>query len=344
MTSCNCTIVPADVLNRLAADKRLDARLRKAASDSARVSVQMRRLREQARELTRIAQATSTHYVELATKPKVTVYDTKHSMKLPGVPISSPKTSKDATVKRTFRQTTELAEFYRQVFGRNSIDDAGLTLMSSVHYGRDFNNAMWNGVQMIYGDGDAKLFVDFTKGSDVIGHELTHGVTQYTLQLAYEDDAGGLNESLSDCFGSMFRQWQSDQTAAQADWLIGKDILGATSKKEGYVALRNMANPGDEQCLAPQPARYSDLQPGMDPHYTSGPPNLAFCVACRNVGGRSWETIGQVWYVVMTQSGAQPNMTMKQFAARTRQVAAQLFASSPKVKNAVDSGWKQVGL
>jgi Zn-dependent metalloprotease len=242
------------------------------------------------------------------------------------------------------QETTRLAAFYKQAFNRNSIDDAGLTLMSSIHYGKDYNNAMWNGSQMVYGDGDAKLFVDFTKGNDVIGHELTHGVTQYTLQLGYENDAGGLNESLSDCFGSMFRQWERDQDANKADWLIGADILGPEAKKQKYTALRNMADPADQSCLAPQPAHYSDLHPGMDPHYTSGPPNLAFCVACKTIGGRSWETIGQVWYAVMTQSGAQPNMTMKQFASRTRQVATRLFAKNKQVAAAIDVGWKQVGL
>ena len=169
-----------------------------------------------------------------------------------------------------------------------------MTLLSSVHFGTDYNNAQWTGTQMLYGDGDGEIFIDSTNGNDVIGHELTHGVTQYTLQLAYSDDAGGLNESLSDCFGSMFRQWEAGQDAASADWLIGADIMGPAAKTKGFKSLRNMANPADPHCLAAQPTQYSQITPGMDPHYSSGPPNLAFCTACKTLRGKSWEEIGRV--------------------------------------------------
>ena len=337
-----CSIIPADVLKKLGLDPKLPAAVRRAAADTARISEQMRRVREEACALTAVVRELATVARALAKAPAVTVYDCKHHQTLPGAPVPKPATAGDATAKRTFRETTAVAEFYRTVFKRNSVDDAGMTLMSSVHYGTKFNNAMWNGTQMVYGDGDAALFVDFTKGNDVIGHELTHGVTQHSLQLGYSGDAGGLNESLSDCFGSMFRQWRKKQTAATADWLIGHDILGPTAKKNGYTALRNMADPADAKVLAPQPTNYSQLTPDMDPHYSSGPPNLAFCLACKAVGGRSWETVGQVWYRALTAFGPSPNLTMKQFAARTRKLAAQLFDAG--VKSAVDAAWKQVGL
>lgn len=342
--SCTCHIVPKDVLERLAGDKKLAAELRKAARDSARLSDGLRALRQQAGLLTQLGQETGAHLVELAASPKVTVYDCKHSQTLPGAPVASPKTSKDATAKRAFVETTDVAQFYKAVFNRNSIDNAGMTMMSSIHFGTNYNNAMWNGAQMVYGDGDGKLFVDFTQGDDVIGHELTHGVTQHSLQLAYSGDAGGLNESLSDCFGSMFRQWSAKQNVTQADWLIGADIMGPTAKAKGFKALRNMAKPDDKAALAPQPTQYSQVTPGMDPHYSSGPPNLAFCTACKTLGGNSWERIGQVWYAALTTSGAQPNMTMPQFAARTRQLATQKYPAQSAVAAAVDAGWKKVGL
>jgi Zn-dependent metalloprotease len=342
--SCTCHIVPKDVLERLAGDKKLSAELRRAARDSARLSDGLRALRQQAGLLTRLAQDTGAHLVELAASPKVTVYDCRHSQTLPGAPVASPKTAKDATAQRAYVETTDVAKFYKAVFNRNSIDDAGMTLMSSIHFGRNYNNAMWNGTQMVYGDGDGKLFVDFTQGDDVIGHELTHGVTQHSLQLAYSGDAGGLNESLSDCFGSMFRQWSAKQDVSAADWLIGADIMGPTAKAKGFKALRNMARPDDKAALAPQPTQYSQITPGMDPHYSSGPPNLAFCTACKTLGGKSWEGIGQVWYAALTTSGARPDMTMPQFAARTRQLAAQKYPGQPAVAAAVDAGWKKVGL
>ena len=339
---CTCFIIPPDVLKRLASDRNLSDKVRAAAQNTAKISTAMRNMREQALAMTAAASAMARPMRALAKAPAISVYDCKHHQTLPGALVAKAGTSKDATAKRTFKETTAVAQFYRTVFKRNSVDDAGMTLLSSVHYGVDYDNAMWNGTQMVYGDGDNALFVDFTKGNDVIGHELTHGVTQHTLQLGYSGDAGGLNESLSDCFGSMFRQWQAKQDAASADWLIGSDILGPDAKKKGYTCLRIMADPADKHCIAPQPVKYSQITKGMDPHYSSGPPNLAFCLACKGAGGKSWEKVGQVWYRAMTGFGPSPRMKMKAFAARTRELAGSMF--DKKVAASVDSAWKRVGL
>ncbi len=340
---CTCFIVPQEVLEKLARDAKLSEAVRDASSNTARVSVEVRKLRRQAGKLTQ-ATTMAAAIPSLAAVPKVTVHDCRTTQTLPGKPVAGPSRSSDATAKRAFAETTAVADFYREVFGRNSIDDAGMTMMSSIHYGAKFNNAMWNGSQMLYGDGDGEIFVDFTHGSDVIGHELTHGVTQHSLQLAYTSDAGGLNESLSDCFGSMFRQWRLDQDAAHADWLIGKDIMGPAAKAKGYTCLRDMADPSDKRALAPQPTKYSQIGPGMDPHYTSGPPNLAFCLACTTLGGKSWESIGQVWYRALTGFGPSPDLKMKTFADRTRTLAGKMYGGNPAVPAAIDKGWKRVGL
>ena len=341
---CTCFIVPGEVLTRLAQDRELSAELRKTLLDTAQISHEIRDLRSQAAKLTSVAMVHSGAIVELAAAPMVTVYDCKHTYTLPGTLIPNPKKSPDPTAKRTFKETTSVAKFYKDVFKRNSIDNHGMTMMSSIHYGVKYNNAMWDGTQMVYGDGDGSIFIDFTKGDDVIGHELTHGVTQYSLQLKYSDEAGGLNESMSDCFGSMFRQWEKKQDVKKADWLIGHDIMGPTSKARGFTCLRDMANPAAQHCLAPQPTQYSQITPGMDPHYSSGPPNLAFCTACKTLGGKSWEKIGQVWYQSLTAYGPTPDMKMKPFADRTRQAAQTMFSGTPAVAAAVDKGWKHVGL
>jgi Zn-dependent metalloprotease len=343
--SCACCIVPRDVLMRFSHDRKLSAKMRKAMFDTAQISHDIRELRCKALELTRTARAHSFGVAEeLAPSPAVTAYDCRHSRVLPGLPVSNPGASSDATVKRAFNEAAKVAEFYKEVFDRNSIDNQGMTIMSSVHYGSNYNNALWNGTQMVYGDGDGKLFLDFTKGNDVIGHELTHGVTQHTLGLNYEDEAGGLNESMSDCFGSMFRQWEADQDVNAADWLIGHDLMGPDAKARGYTCLRDMADPGAQHCLAPQPTQYSQITPGMDPHYTSGPPNLAFCTACKAYGGKSWEKVGQVWYDALTTFGPAPDLGMTEFANRTRQVAVTKYRGDSAVADAVDQGWKKVGL
>ncbi len=341
--SCTCFIIPKDTLEKLSKDPDLSDELRKAFEHTARVSTELRKLRNQAVALTRATSLLGEFPTELSPFPEVTVYDCKHHQTLPGKAVPNPGSSVDPTASHAFKETTAVANFYKQVFGRNSIDGAGMTMMSSIHYGVKYNNAMWNGSQMIYGDGDKQIFIDFTTANDVIGHELTHGVTQYTLQLDYSDDAGGLNESISDCFGSMFRQWQANQDTTQADWLIGHDILGPVAKTKGYTCLRNMANPADTHALAPQPTKYSQITPGMDPHYSSGPPNLAFCLASKAVGGKSWEKVGQIWYHALT-SGPSPNMKMKEFADQTRKLANQMYGSVPAVAAAVDNAWKQVEL
>jgi len=341
-----CMIVPHDVLLRLSKDNSFSNSVRQDLVRSAALDLEIRKLREQARKLTRTAQKTAPAGLaaQLPGPPQVLVYDCHHTQTLPGAPVPNPGSSTDLTARAAFTETTALVQFYSQVFGRNSIDNAGMTLISSIHYGSNYNNAFWNGTQMTYGDGDGQIFVDFTKGNDVVGHENTHGVTQYTLQLVYSNEPGGLNESLSDVFGSMFRQWQASQTVNQADWLIGKDIMGPAAINKGYTCLRDMADPAAKHCLAPQPKNYAQYRPGMDPHYSSGIPNFAFYNAAMAIGGKSWEKAGQIWYDAMTGYGASPNLNMGAFADRTRNVAAKLYPGNAAVIKAVDQGWKKVGL
>ena len=215
-----------------------------------------------------------------------------------------------------------------------------MTLLSSVHYSTKFNNAFWNGTQMVYGDGDGQLFVDFTLGNDVIGHELTHGVTQHSAGYAYANEPGGLNESMSDVVGSMFRQWQAGQTSNTADWLIGHDIMGPVAKSKGFTCLRDMANPAATHALAPQPTHFSQYHAGMDPHYSSGIPNFAFYKASKAAGGHSWDKVGQIWYKALTTPPPNPNTTMVQFANLTRS----LSASDAALHNAINAAWVAVGL
>jgi Zn-dependent metalloprotease len=342
--TCHCHIIPNDVLERLAKDKNLSDAERKAFRDTAAIGSEIRKLRTQAGKLTSLTMALDAAPTIIPAMPAITVADCHHGQTLPGTPVARPETSSDVATKNAFEETTALAQFYQTVFGRNSVDGQGMTLGSSVHYGVNYNNAFWNGSRMTYGDGDNNIFIDFTRSTDVIGHELTHGVTQYTLQLGYTNEAGGLNESLSDCFGSMFRQWRADQDVTEADWLIGKDIMGPGAIAKGFTCLRDMASPGAEHCLAPQPFAYKDYTPKMDPHYSSGIPNLAFCTIAKAIGGNSWDITGKIWYAAMTQFRPSPNMKMKTFANRTRSLAKKMFAGNAAVFAAVDHGWTSVGL
>lgn len=338
-----CSIVPRDVLLDLAKDERFSEAERKGLLDTAKLDVETRKLREQARKQTRAALALPAALQVIAAAPKVLVYDCKNSTSIPGTLVSNPGSSADATVKRTFDTTTDVATFYQQMYKRNSIDNGGMTLVSSVHYGIDYNNAFWNGLQMTYGDGNGLIFVDFTLGEDVVCHELTHGVTQYTSQFVYTNEAGGLNESMSDVFGVLFSQWRKGG-GGKREWRIGKDIMGSQAIAKGFTCLRDMSDPGGKHCLAPQPQHFKDFKPSMDPHASSGIPNYAFYKVATGLDGEPWDKPGKIWYDALANYGPAPKLTMTKFADRTRASAVKLYPGETAVHRAVDSGWRAVGL
>ncbi len=344
---CRCFIIPAKILKRFAKDPKLSSQTRKAFADAAKFESEWRKLRTARTEHTLAVRAilpTGIPKTLAAQTPAVTVSNCANGTTLPGFPVPNPGSSADGAAKQAFEEAGAVAEFYREAFGRNSVDNSGMTLVSSVHYSVKYNNAFWNGSQMVYGDGDGNIFVDFTKSNDVIGHELTHGVTQYSAGLSYTNQPGGLNESISDVFGSMFRQWQAGQDVTQADWLIGKEIMGPGAIAKGYTCLRDMSDPAAKHCLSPQPDNFSQYHDGMDPHESSGIPNFAFYKAAVAIGGKSWEKTGRIWYQALTGYPPSPNMKMAMFANRTRLVASTLFKGDPAVKSAVDKAWHAVGL
>ena len=346
---CERFIVPTAVLRRLADDESIPEDSRAALRDSVTVESSWRRLRDAHTSATRASllagEISGLGFAGvLATVPAVTVYDCKNTRSLPGTPVADPGISTDLTAKRAFDTTRSVVDYYRECFGRNSIDNAGMTLMSSIHYGVRYANAFWNGAQMTYGDGDGRVFTDFTKSDDVIGHELTHGVTQFTAGLDYSDEAGALNESISDAFGAMFHQWRNDQAVVDADWLIGPGVLGPAAIAKGYNCLRNLADPGSRQCLSPQPSHYANYITGGDPHDNSGIPNHAFYLSATNVGGRSWEKVGKVWYAALTSPKASAAMDFSEFAALTRAAARSRFPRDRDVYRGVDDAWTRVGI
>ena len=346
---CTCFIIPQHVLERFAKDKKLTEEQKRYFVDAAKLEQDWRKTRASTAKLASLSRSIlpsgmTAAAAAAAVVPSVLVFNCQNGTALPGTPIANPGTSTDGSAKRAFKETTAVVNFYQSLFARNSLDNAGMTLLSSIHFSVNYNNAGWTGNQMKYGDGDGNIFIDFTKSNDVIGHELTHGVTQFTAGFNYANQAGGLNESMSDVFGSMFRQWRANQTVTAADWLIGKDIMGPGAIARGFTCLRDMSNPAASHCVAPQPTRFSQYRDGMDPHDSSGIPNLAFYKAAIAIGGKSWEKTGKIWYQALTGFAASPNMKMSAFANRTRKLAGTLFPAEPAIKVAVHNAWTAVGL
>lgn len=280
-----------------------------------------------------------------------TIFDAKSGQNLPGTSVrheGEPPTTDDA-VNEAYDAAGATYDLFSEIFERNSIDDKGLRLDSTVHYGVKYDNAFWNGDQMVYGDGDGEIFQRFTKSIDVIGHELTHGVTQYEAGLIYYGESGALNESFSDVFGSLVKQRVKNQTVDQADWIIGEGLL--TEKVNG-VGIRSMKAPGtayDDPVLGkdPQPAHKKDIYTGMQDnagvHINSGIPNHAFYLAAMEIGGSAWEKAGKIWYISL-RDRLRSKANFKRAADITIQVAGELYGEGTKEHTAVQNAWQKVGV
>ncbi|MBD1900097.1 peptidase M4 family protein [Coleofasciculus sp. FACHB-125] len=280
-----------------------------------------------------------------------TIFDAKNGNDLPGTLVRSEgdPPSEDAAINEAYDGSGATYDLYEQVFERNSIDNRGLRLDSTVHFGVKYDNAFWNGDQMVYGDGDGEIFERFTKAIDVIGHELTHGVTQYEANLIYYGESGALNESFSDVFGSLVKQRVLNQTAEEADWIIGEGLFTANVKG---VGIRSMKAPGtayDDPVLGkdPQPATYKDRYKGLEDnggvHINSGIANRAFYLAAVEIGGYAWEKAGKIWYIAL-RDRLRSRANFKRAANTLITVAGELYGEGSKEQNAVRKGWQQVGV
>ena len=291
----------------------------------------------------------------VSTQGRRTISDCGSNISLPAATIGRTEdgpASMDDSVNRAFVGLGDTRDFYREVLDRDSVDGQGMRLNAYVHYGESYNNAFWDGSEMIFGDGDGVLFTDFTKSVDVIAHELTHGVTEFTAGLEYHNQSGALNESMSDVFGSLVKQWSAKKAADQADWLIGAEIFTPDFAGD---ALRSMKNPGkayNNPTLGrdPQPdhmSKYANL-PDTDAgdnggvHINSGIPNKAFYLTAIGIGGYAWEAPGHIWYEALRASTSTTDFL--EFADTTYLKAGQLYGSQGTEQQAVLSAWKEVGI
>jgi bacillolysin len=256
-------------------------------------------------------------------------------------------------------------------FGRLGLDNRNLPITNIVHpttfndyfvYGDIVIDLLTNagyygdGV-MIYGDGlppgvtlDGQSFDPLSGGLDIVAHELTHGVTDYTSQLDYLGESGALNEAFSDMLGTSveFFFQQAGTARGQADYLIGEDVV-----RPG--GIRSLSNPD----LFGQPDHYSrfvrTLSDNGGVHTNSGIPNHAFYLAIeggRNrtsglnvtgVGAGNREQIENVFYRAFT-SMLPANARFTTARAATIQAARDLYGAGSAAERAVAEAWTAVGV
>ena len=252
----------------------------------------------------------------------------------------------DAVVNAAHDHSQAVYEFYKDQFGRDSIDNRGMKLVSTVHFGNKYNNAFWDGSQMTYGDGDGEMFIPFALGLDVVGHEMAHGVTERTAGLQYRSQSGALNESWSDVFGNLIEKWdeaRKNPGAPERDpkWLIGEVVF--TPKVDGD-GLRSMSAPGTGYSRDPQPAHMKDYKNTSSDnggvHINSGIPNKAAYEIAMSIGR---DKLSSIWYRAQTQY-LTPTAKFIDAANVTVQAAADLYGKDSAEVKAVQNAWTSVGL
>jgi Sec-independent protein translocase protein TatA len=278
------------------------------------------------------------------------IYDAGNGTSLPGKLVRSEGQAQtgDPVATQTYDSLGIIYEFYSEVFSRNSIDDLGMTVVATIHYGKGFDNCFWDGRRLVLGDGDGKLFrINGFSSLSVLARESSHGVIQSSGSLAYHDQSGALVDHFADVFAALAEQWHKKQTVEQASWLIGSDIFAQGVKGS---ALRSMKAPGtayDDPALGgkdPQPGHMKDYVKTTNDlggvHINSGIPNRAFYEVAKAMGGKAWEKPGQIWYT--TLSRLQPQSSFQDCAQMTYDVAREKY-KKPEM-DAVKNGWEAVGI
>jgi Zn-dependent metalloprotease len=275
--------------------------------------------------------------------PQRTVYDQKHGTnQTPGTVVRAEgqPAAADAAINDAYDGLGWTYQFYWEMFQRDSIDGQGLPMQGLVHYGTNYDNAFWDNVgHMFFGDGDGQILTQTTKGIDVVGHELTHGVTQHQANLTYSGQSGALNESISDVFGIQIKQYAlGKQDVNTSDWLIGAEVVGPALKP----ALRSMKAPGTVNKYDRQPADMDHYVAGGDVHVNSGIPNRAFYTVATQLGGHAWDAAGKIWYATLCDTALSSGATFQDFAKLTLAHAQRTYGAGSKEAKAVQAGWDAV--
>lgn len=293
-------------------------------------------------------QSGTTYQLKDTTKPMtgtINTYDEKGTTTQPGTLITSTSTTMTDKAANSAHYFAGLVyDFYKNLFNRNSIDNAGMSIISSVHYSNRYNNAFWDGSQMVYGDGDGVQFTYLSGDLDVVGHEMTHGITERSANLTYSDQSGALNESMSDIMGVLIETYDKYDvrnggtwTFNAADWTVGDDVYTPGTPGD---ALRSLADPtkyGD-------PANMSQyLYTGSDNggvHTNSGIHNKAGFLVAQSLGN---DKTARIYYRGLT-TYLLKNSDFTAARVAMIQAATDLYGAGSAEVTAVTNAYNSVGI
>lgn len=272
-------------------------------------------------------------------------------IQLPGELISS----KDAAFTDDYERagvdahynSEKVYQYFLKEHNRNSIDGKGMAIISSVHYGENYNNAFWDGYQMTYGDGDGSYMVSLSAGLDVAAHEMTHGVTTTSSNLKYRFESGALNEAFSDIFGALIDE---------DDWELGEDIMGEEAQSTGRTSLRSLSNPSKYSVNAAyvpygngsgkypkHMSEFYDLPMRLNNggvHINSSIINHAAYLTGTQIGK---EKLGKIYYRALTLY-LTPDSNFLDARHALLQSATDLYGASSSEYTATEDGLKRVGI
>lgn len=284
----------------------------------------------------------------LADAKRRVTFSADNTTELPGRQlIDEGERSRDPVAQAAHDGAGVVYDYYAKSFQRDSIDGRGSPIVSTVHYGSDSadaENAAWIGEaqQMVYGDG-GRIFKPLAYGLDVIGHELTHGVTDNTAQLIYESQSGALNEAYSDIFGALIDR---------ANWTIGETVVKSPPFPVPYMRsledpnMNGQYNPNNPLRGVGQPAtvsEYADLPVSRRAdnggvHINSGIPNHAAYLVAQAI---TREKMEQIYYRTLTQY-LSPESDFLDHARATVRAAQDLYGQTEVA--AVQQAFRQVGI
>lgn len=339
-TACVCTVIPPHIMEHVAENG--DDEQRKWAIKSISISQRLLGRRD-------VMKAVPFDAPSSSGQMRRSVFNAGGKEELPGALVRSEGSHGlgDPAVDEAYDGAGATYALYKEVFGRNSIDDKGLAMDSTVHYGKGYDNAFWDGRQMVYGDGDGKLFNRFTLDLCTIAHEFTHGVIQNEAKLVYWDQPGALNESLADVFGCLTKYHKLKLKFAEADWLIGGGVFTGKIKGQGFRSMRSPGTAYNDPVIGkdPQPAHMrkfvnmSEDNGGV--HVNSGIVNRMFYVACELLNDL-WKP-GKVWYITL-RDRLRERSTFQDFAYLIGAVAGEIYGTRSKEQSAVKKAAESVGL